>query len=151
MDPAGPSASLESRLSALAAPVRLVCFTQTFGCDGCLMARQVVGRIAAVSDQVTVVEHNLVLDREQVEAYGVDRAPALAVVGGTEDVGDLGIRYYGVPAGFEVESIVEAIELVAAGGPAAVRAGRAALSDDTLDAVDALDRDVTLRVFVTPT
>lgn len=151
MDFAGPSYGLESRLGALAAPVRLAFFTQTFGCDSCLVARQVVDRIAAASDQVTVVEHNLVLDREPVEAYGVDRAPALAVVGGAGGVGDLGIRYYGVPAGFEVESIVEAIELVAAGGPAAVQAGKAALSEDTLDAVDALDRDVHLRVFVTPT
>ena len=151
MDFAGPSSGLESRLGALPAPVQLVFFTQTFGCDSCLVARQVVDRIAAASDQVTVVEHNLVLDREQVEAYGIDRAPALAVVGGAGDVGDLGIRYYGVPAGFEVESIVEAIELVAAGGPAAVQAGKAALSEDTLDAVDALDRDVNLRVFVTPT
>ncbi len=149
MDFAGPSARLESRLAAITTPVRLVFFTQTFGCDSCLMARQMVDRIAAASDQLTVVEHNLVLDKEEAARYGVDRAPALAVVGA--DVGDLGIRYYGVPAGFEVESIVEAIELVAAGGAAAVAAGKSALSDETLDAVDALDRDVNLRVFVTPT
>ena len=153
MDFASASTGLESRLAAVGAPVRLVFFTQTFGCDSCLTARQVVDRIAAASDQVTVVEHNLVLDKDEAAAYGVDRAPALAVVGGGADggAGDPGIRYYGVPAGFEMESIVEAIELVAAGGAAAVVAGKSALSDETLDTVDALDRDVNLRVFVTPT
>ena len=153
MDFGGASTRLESRLAALQAPVRLVFFTQTFDCDGCLMARQVVDRIAAMSDQLTVVEHNLVLDKYEAAKYGVDRAPALAVEGPGDDggVGDLGIRYYGVPAGFELESVIEAIELVAAGGAAAVAAGKAALSDETLDTVDALDRDVNLRVFVTPT
>lgn len=152
MDFAGASTRLESRLAALDSPVRLVFFTQTFDCGSCLMARQMVDRIAAESDQLTVVEHNLVLDKAEAAAYGVDRAPALAVVGGGDDgVGDVGIRYYGVPAGFEMESIVEAIELVAAGGAAAVAAGKSALTDETLDAVDALERDVDLRVFVTPT
>ncbi|MXY23368.1 MAG: hypothetical protein F4Y45_02450 [Acidobacteria bacterium] len=152
MDFAGAS-RLESRLAALDSPVRLVFFTQTFGCDSCLMARQIVDRIVAASDQLTVVEHNLVLDKDEAARYGVDRAPALAVVGGDDDggAGDVGFRYYGVPAGFEMESIVEAIELVAAGGAAAVAAGKSALSDETLDTVDALDRDVNLRVFVTPT
>ena len=156
MDSTSSPTRLESRLAAIDSPVQLVFFTQTFGCDSCLMARQLVDRIAAASDQLTVVEHNLVLDKDEAAAYGVERAPALAVVGGAGDgdggdAGDVGFRYYGVPAGFELESIVEAIELVAAGGAEAVAAGKSALSEDTLDAVDALDRHVHLRVFVTPT
>ncbi|MCY4635463.1 MAG: hypothetical protein OXG04_13325 [Acidobacteria bacterium] len=119
--------------------MRLVFFTQTFGCDTCLPARQAADRIAALSERVTVEEHNLVLDREQVAEYGVEWAPALAVVG-TQDVG---MRYYGIPDGYEIESLVDAIEIAGGGGPA--------LSDETLDALDALDRDVHLRVFVTPT
>ncbi|MCE2541181.1 MAG: hypothetical protein J4G16_12605 [Acidobacteria bacterium] len=123
----------------MSSPVRLVFFTQTFGCDTCLPARQAADRIAALSERVTVEEHNLVLDHEQVAEYGVEWAPALAVVG-TQDVG---MRYYGIPDGYEIESLVDAIEIAGGGGPA--------LSDETLDALDALDRDVHLRVFVTPT
>ena len=135
----GAATDLQRRLAALSSPVRLVFFTQTFGCDTCLPARQAADRIAALSERVTVEEHNLVLDREQVAEYGVERAPALAVVG-TQDAG---MRYYGIPDGYEIESLVDAIEIAAGGGPA--------LSDETLDALDALDRDVHLRVFVTPT
>jgi alkyl hydroperoxide reductase subunit AhpF len=135
----GAATDLQRRLAALSSPVRLVFFTQTFGCDTCLPARQAADRIAALSERVTVEEHNLVLDREQVAAYAVEWAPALAIVG-TQDVG---MRYYGIPDGYEIESLVDAIEIVGGGGPA--------LSDDTLDALDALDRDVHLRVFVTPT
>lgn len=130
---------LQRRLAALSSPVRLVFFTQTFGCDPCLPARKAADRIAALSDFVTVEEHNLVLDREQVAEYGVEWAPALAVIGAK----DAGIRYYGIPQGYEIESLVDAIEIAAGGGPT--------LSDDSLDALDTLERDVHLRVFVTPT
>ena len=79
------------------------------------------------------------LDLEQVAEYRVEWAPALAVVG-TQDAG---MRYYGIPDGYEIESLADAIEIAAGGGPA--------LGEETLDALDALDRDVHLRVFVTPT
>ena len=56
---------------------------------------------------------------------------------------DVGIRYYGVPAGFEVESLVSAIEIVAGLAPA--------VSASTQSALDELDRDLRICVFVTPT
>ena len=135
----GAATDLQRRLAALSSKVRLVFFTQTFGCDICLPARQAADRIAALSEQVTVEEHNLVLDREQVAEYGVEWAPALAVVGAQ----DAGMRYYGIPDGYEIESLVDAIEIAGGGGPT--------LGDDSLDALDTLERDVHLRVFVTPT
>lgn len=130
---------LEQRLAALSSPVRLVFFTRTFGCDTCLPARQAADRIAVLSERITVEEHNLVLDRERVAEYGVERAPALAVVGAE----DAGMRYYGIADGYEIESLVEAVEIAGGGDPA--------LSDETRAALDRLDRDVHLRVFVTPT
>lgn len=139
MYPLDASTDIQRRLAALSSPVKLVFFTQTFGCDTCLPARQAADRIAALSELISVDEHNLVLDRERVAEYGVEWAPALAVVGAR----DAGMRYYGIPDGFEIESLVDAIEIAGGGGPA--------LSDDSLDALDALERDVHLRVFVTPT
>ena len=133
------AADLETHLANLETPVRLVFFIQTFGCDTCLPARQVVDRIASLSDQISVVEHNLVLDKEEVAEFGVDRAPALAVVGKT----DLGIRYYGVPAGYELATLVDAVRL--AGG------GDHGLSAESLARLEALDRPVDIKVFVTPT
>ncbi len=139
MYPPGAANDLQQRLAALSSPVRLIFFTQTFGCDTCLPARQAADRIAALSGMISVEEHNLVLDRERVAEYGVEWAPALAVVGER----DAGMRYYGIPDGYEIESLVDAIEIAGGGGPS--------LGDDSLDALDALERDVHLRVFVTPT
>lgn len=133
------SSVLESRLAAVQTPVRLVFFTQTFGCDTCLIARQVVDQVASQSEHISVVEHNLILDKDEVAAYRVDRAPALAVVGEA----DLGIRFYGVPSGYELGPLIESIELAASAPPS--------LSATTLERLEHLDHPVDIKVFVTPT
>jgi alkyl hydroperoxide reductase subunit AhpF len=132
-------ANIEARLASLSNPVRLIFFTQTFGCDSCLMARQVVNQVAALSGLVSVEEVNLVLDKDRAGEFGVDRAPAVAVVGGK----DLGIRYYGVPSGHELASLVDAVLLAGS--------GELGLTAATLDRLAALDQAVDIKVFVTPT
>ena len=124
----------------LPAPVRLVFFTQTFGCETCLQARQAVGDLARRSARVTVEEHNLLLDREQAAAFGIDRAPGMAIVGPR----DLGLRYFGTPAGHELRSMADAIAL--AGGAAGDGGG---LAPESLAALAALDRPLDIKVFVT--
>ncbi len=133
------SADLEAVLTSLEAPVRLVFFTQTFGCDSCLSARRIVDRIASLSDHVTVEEFNLVLDTDQAAAYGVQRAPAIAVVGET----DVGIRFYGAPEGHELVSLVDAIALVSSAD--------SGLSDDSRARIAAVDQPIHIQVFATPT
>ncbi|MEE2637776.1 MAG: hypothetical protein VYE68_11150 [Acidobacteriota bacterium] len=132
-------ADLETALAGLTSPVRLVFFTQTFGCETCLPARQIVDRVATLSNLITVEEYNLVLDKEQAESYRIHRAPAIAVVGAA----DTGIRFYGVPEGHELVSLVESILLVASGD--------AGLSDESRARVADVDQPVDIQVFVTPT
>lgn len=135
--PPGPRDVID-RLAALPEPVRLVFFTQTFGCDTCLQAELAIDEVAGLSERVSVEKHNLVLDREQAAEYGIDRAPAVAIVGAA----DRGLRYYGTPAGHELQSLADAI-LVAGGGAGG---GLAAAS---LDAAAEVDRPVDIKVFVT--
>ena len=137
--PPGPRDVID-RLAALPEAVRLVFFTQTFGCDTCLQAEQVVDEIARLSERVSVEKYNLVLDREEAAAYGIDRAPAVAIVGAA----DQGLRYYGTPAGHELQSVVDAI--LVAGGGAGDGGG---LGPASLAAAAAVDRPVDIKVFVT--
>ena len=139
MDAYSALPDLAARLAAVVRPIRLVVFTQTFGCDTCYEARRTADQIASLSERISVEEHNLVLDKDEVVEYQVDQVPAIAVV--SEE--DVGIRYYGVPAGFEVESLVSAIEIVAGLAPT--------VSASTQYALNELDRDLRICVFVTPT
>ena len=126
------------RLAALPEEVRLVFFTQTFGCDTCLQAEQMVDEIARLSERVTVEKYNLVLDRERAAEFNIDRAPAVAIVGAA----DHGLRYYGTPAGHELESMIDAI-LVAGGGAGG------GLAPASLAAAAAVEQPLDIKVFVT--
>ena len=56
---------------------------------------------------------------------------------------DVGIRYYGLPWGYELASLIGAV----------VEAGRreSSLAPESLEALAGLDRDLAIDVFVTPT
>ncbi len=71
---------------------------------------------------------------------GVERFPAIVVLADGEDTR---IRYYGLPWGYELASVVGAV--IEAGNP------ESSLSEESLAVLDALEQDVSLEVFVTPT
>jgi len=73
-------AALREMLADLPTPVRLVFFTQTLSCETCEPTKQILGELAELSGQITVEEHNLLLEKELAEGYGVDRVPSIAVV-----------------------------------------------------------------------
>jgi alkyl hydroperoxide reductase subunit AhpF len=93
---------------------------------------RVVRELTALSERVTFrVEH-------QPEGY--DRYPAVGVLPEGEDVG---LRYYGLPWGYELGSLIGGV----------LEAGRreSSLKPESLAALAGLDRDLAIDVFVTPT
>ena len=143
------SPSDQARLTAdfakLTRPVRLVFVTQTFDCDTCDQTRRILAELTALSAQITVDEVNLVLEADRARQYGIDRAPAIALVT-TGEAGqdrDSRIRFLGTPSGYEFISLVRAILLVGGGEPA--------LSAGSLARLTAIERPTTVHVFTTPT
>ncbi len=65
-----------------------------------------VEELAELEPRLKVESANFVLDKERVEALGIKRIPAIAVMGETEDYG---IRLYGLPAGYEFGTLIDAI------------------------------------------
>ena len=130
---------VKQELADLAGPVRLVMFTQEFDCDYCAETRQLVEEVAALSDQLTAEIHNFVVDKDKAEELGIDKIPAIAVIGAE----DYGVRLYGIPSGYEFTSLLHAIRAVAAGKPE--------LTEETLATLAELTEPVHIQVFVTPT
>jgi glutaredoxin-like protein len=136
---------LRADFAALARPVRVLFFTQTFDCETCLQTRQILDELPALSDRIVIEEVNFVLERERAGQYGIDRVPALALVTTDDDGGerDSHIRFLGTPSGYEFISLIRAILLVGGGAPA--------LSEANRMRVAAIDSPTTLHVFTTPT
>lgn len=130
------------RLGKLARPVTLAVFTQEFECQLCRETRELVEEIAAISSGKVVVEvHDFVKDKGKADALGIDKIPAIAVLapGGK----DHGIRFYGIPAGYEFASLLESLDIVARGD--------SGLSPATREKLKTLKSPLDLQVFVTPT
>jgi len=127
------------QLEGLANSVQLIMFTQTIECESCAETRDLVEEVASLSDNVDAVIYNFVTDKDRADEYGIDKIPAIAVMGEK----DFGVRFYGIPAGYEFTSLLEAIKIVST--------GQSGLSDTTKEALAEIDDPVHFQVFVTPT
>ena len=133
------AASVREMLEGMANPVRLVFFTQSLNCETCEPTGQILKELAALSDQITLEEHNFLLERDEAANYGIGRVPAIAVMGAE----DHGIRFLGIPSGYEFMSLIDAILLVSKGD--------SGLTEESRGLLAGLESPVTLQVFVTPT
>jgi alkyl hydroperoxide reductase subunit AhpF len=141
----GDQQRLRDAFSEITRPVRLVFFTQTLGCDTCVQTREILDELPVLSDRITIEEVNLILESDKAKQYGVDRAPAIAVVGQDESgqERDSHIRFLGAPSGYEFISLVQALLLVG---------GRASnITDENRRKLAAVDKPMTVQVFTTPT
>ena len=125
-------------------PVKLIMFTQTVECQFCAETRQIAEEIAELSENITLNVYNFVTDKAMADLYEIDKIPAIAVLR-TEDGQDrdYGVRFYGIPSGYEFTSIIEGI--------VDVSKGESGLQPKTKDALAALTQPVHFQVFVTPT
>lgn len=128
----------------MVSPVKLVMFTQTVECQFCAETRQIVEEVAGLSDKITAEIYNFVTDKPMAEMYGIDKIPAIAILRAEEGQDkDYGIRFYGIPSGYEFTSIIEDI--------LDVSRGDSGLSPKSREAVAGLGEPVHFQVFVTPT
>jgi alkyl hydroperoxide reductase subunit AhpF len=133
---------LQETFSELKSPVKLVFFTQTLNCETCDVAKQVLDEVVRISGQITLEEHNFLLEKDEAARLGIDRVPAVAVIG--ENGQDHGIRFFGAPHGYEFSSLLESILLI--GG-----ADDVGLSEASNALLASLTQPVHIQVFVTPT
>ncbi len=131
---------LKEEFANLANPVRLAVFSQALSDPGSEQVKRLVEEVAGLSDKLSVESYNFVLDTEKVASLGIARIPAIAVLGETTDPG---IRFYGMPSGYEFGSLIDAV--------LDVSKGESELSAETREALAALENPVHLQVFSTPT
>jgi len=122
-------------------PVKIVMFTQETECRFCSDTRQLVQDIATLSNKLSVEVYDFVKDAEKAKEYCVDKIPALAIIGAK----DYGVRIYGIPYGYELQTLIEAIINVSKGR------GKTNLSDKTKSILSEIKNPVHIKVFVTLT
>ena len=134
------AAQVREVFESLVNPVRLAVFSQTLGDPASGDVKRLIEELCALDSRLSVESCNFVLDTEKVEAYRIARTPAIAVLGAEKDYG---IRFYGIPSGYEFQTLVHAILDVSAGESGLLPETRAALAE--------VGKDVQIQVFSTPT
>ncbi|MDI6716160.1 MAG: hypothetical protein QME63_04360 [Actinomycetota bacterium] len=137
--------------SNLEQPVTVVYFTQeepslelpteveVMPCEFCKETGEMLKELSGISDKINLEVYDFIRDKDKVEQYKIEGVPALALIGDR----DYGIRYYGIPSGYEFTALLD--------GLINVSKRRSKLSDRTKHILGSITEPIHLRVFVTPT
>lgn len=130
---------VKKRLAGLPHPVKIINFTQELECQFCKETRELVEDVAALSDKITLEKYDLVKNQGMAKKFNIDKIPATIVMGEK----DYGIRFFGIPSGYEFSTLLEAILMVSRRD--------SGLSEETRQQLAALKQKLHLQVFITPT
>jgi len=119
--------------------VKIVMFTQEMECPHCEMTRAMLEEVSGLSDKLSLEVHDFVAEADLAKKHGVDKIPATVLLGDK----DYGIRFYGVPAGYEFNVLVEDIMDVGKRNPG--------LSNEVMAELAKIDRPVHMQVLISPT
>jgi glutaredoxin-like protein len=120
-------------------PVKIIMFTQEVECRFCSDTRKLAQEMATLSDKITTEVYDFMADGDKAKEYGIDKIPALAIIGKK----DYGVRMYGIPYGYELQTLIEAIINVSK--------GTTDLSDKTKTVLKDISSPVQIKVFVSLT
>ena len=119
--------------------VKLVMFTQEIECKFCAETRQLAQELSTLNDKVTTEVYDFVTNADKAKEFKVEKIPALVIMGKK----DYGVRIYGVPYGYELQTLISAVVNVSR--------GTTDLSDKTKTILADVKSPVHIQVFVTLT
>jgi glutaredoxin-like protein len=129
---------IRKRLDDVSEPVKLILFTQTADCETCSDTETILRALSELSPKLNLEIYDLQKDQEKAEQFKVTRAPTIVLEGDR----DYGIRFMGIPAGYEFASLLEDI--------VSIGKRQSGLSQESREKVQALKEPLNLKVFVTP-
>lgn len=130
---------LRTEFDKLDRAVKLVLFVENENCTYCAETKELLEEIASLSPKLSVETYDLDVHRDKAAEFKIDKAPATVVMNGT----DFGIRYFGIPAGYEFGSLIDDI--------VDVSKGESGLATKTKQALANITQPLHFQVFVTPT
>jgi len=132
---------IKKRFDEMTEPITLAFFTQQLAgtCQYCAETEHLLKEVAELSEKLTLNIYNFVTDKEQVEEYGIDKIPATVIMGEK----DSGVRFYGIPSGYEFTAFLDTISKISA--------GESGLAENNRKKLEAIKGPLHIQVFTTPT
>jgi len=121
--------------------VKILFFSNELNCQYCKEIKMLLEEVAELSDKIEVQEFNFFSDKEKVSKYNLEESPVIVFLNDTGE--DTGIRFYGIPSGYEFSTFVEDIVMISS--------GKHQLSEKAVEEISKIDKPIEIKVFVTPT
>lgn len=128
-------------LSRLTEKVNLLYFTQEMECGICKDTHEFLNEFTTLSDKIGLTSFDFVKDRDKAAHYKVDKIPAIVLLDKNDN--DTGIRFFGLPGGYEINSFIQSIFEVSG--------LREPLPAKAAEALKKIDKDVHIQVFISLT
>ena len=109
-------------------------------CQTCAQTEELLTEITATSSHLNLTVKDFYTESEETQEKGIDRIPCITLQAEGDEPSNL--RFYGIPAGFEILTLIE--DIVAASR------GVSPLQLTTRKALRKLEKEVHIQVFVTP-
>ncbi len=129
---------IRAQVGELTGEVRIIAFTRSANCQYCGEVQTILEEFSQVVDKVKLEKYDIDLNGDLAEKFEVKRAPAIVIMGKK----DYGIRYYGLPAGYEFVALMNAVRMVGSNNHE--------LATKTVEQLSKLSKQVHIQVFVTP-
>ena len=127
-------------LGELKDPVKIITFKSESECMYCPQTIELVQDITKLSDRISHEGYDIEKDKELVKKYNIDKVPAIVMLGNNKDYG---IRFFGIPSGYEFVSLLEAIKMLSTGDHG--------LNPKTVEKITSINKPIHIQVFITPT
>jgi alkyl hydroperoxide reductase subunit AhpF len=138
---------VKKALAPMADPVRLMVFTQgkegALECEMCAETRQLAEEVSSLNEKIHLEIRDFLADSALAEKMQVDKIPAMALLADGPALQDYGIRFYGIPAGFEFTTFIQDLLVVSRRDPG--------LNPTTISKISQIHEPVHIQVFTTPT
>lgn len=132
---------LQDVLKQMQGNVKLILFTQQVECPFCKEAHEFAQEFAGLDDHLSLEVYRLVEDKAMADRYQVDKVPAMLLL--DKDGQDSRIRFYGIPAGYEINSFLFTV--------LAVSGRKEAVPAEISERIAKIGKETLLQVFVSLT
>ncbi len=135
--------AVREAFAGLNRPVEIVLFTSEESGEYSDVTHELLQEVVELNPLLRLSVYDLTKDGAYAAELGIDKAPGIVFLAG-EERKNHGLRFAGLPSGYEFASLIEAIRL--AGG-----ATQPDLQSATMELLNTIKAPMHLQVFVTPT
>jgi len=130
---------VQSILQEMKDPVKMILFVKNEDCIYCKETQQLLEEVKELNDKISLEVYTIDFAKEKAEYYNIDKAPAIIL----ENDSDFGIRFYGIPSGYEFGTLLQDLIYISK--------KETELSPSTKDFIKKINKPLHIQVFVTPT